>query len=252
MVTFIVDKDEVKQTFMVHKAVAAFHSSFFKAAFESKMIEGQTQTMRLEDVEGNIFGLLNSWLYTEKIDPSIFQFREHLHTLCKLWELARRCLIPKLQHAVIIRIDDITSSASESWEMCEILLPLAELWRWAQNCEIKEMQQSISTKIQDILSKDEPELDEIKDFVVYAFECSESKTLKRLAVFAIKMAVRKHLESGEYALSNLCKEIPPSAWHLVTMQLAQCSLHKTPRNARACWTYEHSGFMLEGAVAEEF
>jgi hypothetical protein len=59
MVSFDVDKDDTMQRFMVHKDVAAFHSPFFKAAFQSQMIEGQTQTMRLDDVEAETFGLLN-------------------------------------------------------------------------------------------------------------------------------------------------------------------------------------------------
>lgn len=43
MVSFIVDTEEMKQTFLVHRNVACTHSPFFKAAFESDMIEGSTQ-----------------------------------------------------------------------------------------------------------------------------------------------------------------------------------------------------------------
>ena len=32
------------------------------------MVEGQTQTIRLEDVESEVFGLLVNWLFTQKIE----------------------------------------------------------------------------------------------------------------------------------------------------------------------------------------
>lgn len=40
-----------KKTYVVHKALICQLSPFFEAAFNSKFIEGETQTMELADVD---------------------------------------------------------------------------------------------------------------------------------------------------------------------------------------------------------
>ena len=62
------DKDEKKQIFTINKAIICHYSPFFRAAFNSNFIEGETQSMRLEDVDANTFGLLQHWLYTQKVE----------------------------------------------------------------------------------------------------------------------------------------------------------------------------------------
>ncbi|PVH87826.1 hypothetical protein DL98DRAFT_581062 [Cadophora sp. DSE1049] len=109
MVTFIVGAEPDKQSFLVHKHLASAHSSFFKAAFESPMVEGTTQTMRLEDVEVETFGVLVHWMYTGEIKAGLGSFTNDkgaqdydLTKLAKVWKLAERVLMPRLQNATII------------------------------------------------------------------------------------------------------------------------------------------------------
>jgi hypothetical protein len=58
----------VPKTFVVHKKAISHYSLFFKAAFESSMTERQTQAMRLEDVDSDVFGLLINWIYTQRVE----------------------------------------------------------------------------------------------------------------------------------------------------------------------------------------
>lgn len=100
-VTFIVGKEA--QKFTVHKNLATHYSPFFEKAFNSGFVEGQTQEMVLEDVEADIFGYVVNWLYTQKIihpDDEEIQLLE----FAKLWVLAGRFLIPRLQNKAIRRI----------------------------------------------------------------------------------------------------------------------------------------------------
>jgi len=121
-VTFIVDREEIKQTFIVHKDFATANSDFFKAAFEGNFVEGQTQTMRLEDVEVHIFGLLVNWLYTRSTPYNYVIEGEFGEAGClmiwaKLWTLAGRCLIPALQnsllHRMIYYLEEISLTPAE-------------------------------------------------------------------------------------------------------------------------------------------
>ena len=84
------------------------------------MAEGNTQMMRLDDVEAETSGLLVSWMYNHKIEeqtsftfkneePDIdenFNSQDSTHSLMpliKLWKLGQRMLIPsclaKRRHA---------------------------------------------------------------------------------------------------------------------------------------------------------
>jgi BTB/POZ domain len=61
-VTIIVSKPPTEQKFVVHKELICFHSPFFHAAFNGKFTEGQTQEMRMDDVDEETFGQLVHWL----------------------------------------------------------------------------------------------------------------------------------------------------------------------------------------------
>ncbi|TVY14091.1 Kelch repeat and BTB domain-containing protein 8 [Lachnellula arida] len=101
-VTFIVGKEA--QKFTVHKNLAEHYSPFFEKAFNSGFVEGQTQEMVLDDVEAGIFGYVVNWLYTQKIihpEESKIQLEE----MAKLWVLAGRFLIPRLQNEAIRHMD---------------------------------------------------------------------------------------------------------------------------------------------------
>ena len=110
MITFVVGPEPTKKTLLVHKHLPSAYSTFFKAAFESPMVEGATQSMRLEDLDVSTFGALVHWLYTQEIEEGFgyatnskhvkvkhFDFIAH----AKLWKLAERALIPSLQNKVM-------------------------------------------------------------------------------------------------------------------------------------------------------
>lgn len=94
--TFVVGQSG--QKFMVHKSYAVAYSQFLRAAFNGKFVEGQTQTMTLEDVEIETFGLFVHWLYFQKVEMGSFV---RIQALARLWVLAGRCLISRLQNEVM-------------------------------------------------------------------------------------------------------------------------------------------------------
>jgi hypothetical protein len=96
-VTIIVS--DAKLNYVVHKQLITFYSPFFDRAFNGQFIEGENQTMTLEDVDGNTFGLFVNWLYTQKVchagsEPKKLEVME----MAMLWTLAGRFIIPKLQN----------------------------------------------------------------------------------------------------------------------------------------------------------
>lgn len=96
-VTIIVGKAPAKQEFRIHKTVTDYYSpDFFGRAFNSATIEGQTQTMTLEDVDPSLFGLIYNWLYTQKLVDEHGQ-KLKLIEYTKIWYLARRLLLTELE-----------------------------------------------------------------------------------------------------------------------------------------------------------
>jgi hypothetical protein len=102
LVTIIISSPPNQQEFKVHKNVACHYSPFFETAFKSQFIEGQTQSMTLEDVEGEVFGCMVHWFYTQKVETQrVGTHADDLPKLVKLWVLAERCIIPRLQNAAL-------------------------------------------------------------------------------------------------------------------------------------------------------
>jgi hypothetical protein len=96
-VTIIVGKAPAQQEFRIHKTVTDYYSpDFFGRAFNSAMIEGQTRSMILEDVDPFLFGLIYNWLYTQKL---VDEHGEKLKLIeyTKIWSLARRFLLTELE-----------------------------------------------------------------------------------------------------------------------------------------------------------
>jgi hypothetical protein len=67
-VKFTVGHEKTAKTFTVPRHVAEFYSPLLAAAFKSPMIEGQTQSMVLEDVDSEIFGMLVHWMYKQELE----------------------------------------------------------------------------------------------------------------------------------------------------------------------------------------
>jgi hypothetical protein len=100
IVTIITSTPPNQQEFKLPKNVVSHYSPFFETAFKSQFIEGQTQSMTLEDVEGEIFGCMVHWFYTQKVETqSVGTHADDLPKLVKLWILAERCIVPRLQNA---------------------------------------------------------------------------------------------------------------------------------------------------------
>lgn len=96
MVTIIVDKDAAVQIFTVHKCLISYYSPFFKAAFDSNLIEGQTITMTVDDISAPIFGLFVHWLYTQALEPPFTMLE-----VAALHVLADRFLVSNLPGELI-------------------------------------------------------------------------------------------------------------------------------------------------------
>jgi len=87
----------------MHKSVATKSSTFFDRAFNGNFDEGNTQSMRLEDVEIPIFSMLLHWMYFHEIED---KNEEDVMGLAKLWVLGGRFLVPEVQNAAMALILD--------------------------------------------------------------------------------------------------------------------------------------------------
>ncbi|PMD48951.1 hypothetical protein L207DRAFT_595480 [Hyaloscypha variabilis F] len=104
VVTIIIGPEESKETFMVHKELICHYSSFFSTAFNSNFTETATKTMTLPDVDLDGFGLLVHWFYTQQIDLDPKDRDSNVLPLAKLWTLAERLLITKLQNNIMDKL----------------------------------------------------------------------------------------------------------------------------------------------------
>ncbi|PVH78683.1 hypothetical protein DL98DRAFT_590032 [Cadophora sp. DSE1049] len=102
-VTFYVGIEPDPQSFILHKTLACHSSPVFEAAFKSQFVEGQTQSMNFDDVEPDTFALLVDWMYLQKVQRPDNKAISHPEYV-KIWVLAERCLIPRLQNQAIISL----------------------------------------------------------------------------------------------------------------------------------------------------
>lgn len=118
MVKLYAGNEPETEPFIVHKDWACKASPVLAAAFNSEFLEGQTQEYRLDMSarDGDVVQLLVSWIYTHKLEleplsaaevqqaPKAEQIRirsRHSSYLAKLWVLADKLLMPRLQNEVI-------------------------------------------------------------------------------------------------------------------------------------------------------
>jgi len=102
-VTFIVGTNKTK--FLIHKSFACAYSPVLKAAFNNTFVEGQTQTYKLEETTEGAFGLLSQWIYTQKLDGDLGGKEKAGPNLYRLWILAEKLLMPRLQNLAIDHIE---------------------------------------------------------------------------------------------------------------------------------------------------
>ncbi|TVY71419.1 Kelch-like protein [Lachnellula suecica] len=108
-VTFVVGEEV--QKFVIHKSLVEHFSPFFEKAFNSDLAEGQTQEMRLPDVDADVFGIVVNWLYTQAIIHTE-ERTIRIVELAKLWSLAERFQIPELQNQAIQAIDKVETQGN--------------------------------------------------------------------------------------------------------------------------------------------
>ncbi|CZR51173.1 uncharacterized protein PAC_01048 [Phialocephala subalpina] len=99
-VKFIVGGD-IAAEFMVHREVACCRCPLFNAAFNSEMIEGQTQEYYPTDITPAVFQLLVQ--YVRNNDNT----RSEDQNLVELWILADRLCLPRLQNLIVRTIFDV-------------------------------------------------------------------------------------------------------------------------------------------------
>ena len=136
LVTFLIGKDQRK--YLVHKSFACCYSPVLNAAFTGSFIEGQTQTYILEDTTPSAFERFVNWLYTQKIeayDKKDENWGIFFNNTVRLYVLAQKFLIPRLQNCVMDAIDNAefvsgrvpTSEIVYVWESTPSESPLRRL-----------------------------------------------------------------------------------------------------------------------------
>lgn len=126
MVKLYAGEDLEAEAYTVHKEWACNASPILDAAFNSDFLEGQTQTYRLEvaGIDGNVVKLLVSWIYTQTLElksdepdsgdsgdvPALRRpktLKQEFICLVKLWILADKLLMPRLQNAAMYEIETL-------------------------------------------------------------------------------------------------------------------------------------------------
>jgi len=101
-----------KTTFLVHKDFLCYYSPYFAGALrEGAFKESETQTVELDHADVEAFGLLVTWLYTQKIPITISPLpkggkdddddKPSWNALVHLWILADYLQIPMLQNSAM-------------------------------------------------------------------------------------------------------------------------------------------------------
>ncbi|KAF8852839.1 hypothetical protein BDZ45DRAFT_749134 [Acephala macrosclerotiorum] len=98
---FLCDPQEI--TFPLYRSILCHQFPFFNPAFNGLFIEGQSQSMTLEDISAEKFGLFVHWMHYQVIASQNGVECGHtclipVETLIKLWVLGERFLVLQLQN----------------------------------------------------------------------------------------------------------------------------------------------------------
>ncbi|PVH78522.1 hypothetical protein DL98DRAFT_656076 [Cadophora sp. DSE1049] len=98
----------------IHKEAIYISCTTFRAAFESEMIEGQTQIYKLLDTDIKAFSLFQQWVYSSRLNliQTAIEYNESEHlesgeieeenlALAKLWVFGDRYGIARLQNEAL-------------------------------------------------------------------------------------------------------------------------------------------------------
>jgi hypothetical protein len=88
------------KTWTLHKSFVCHNSPYFEAAFNSALVEGQTQTLVYDKTTPEAFGLFAKWIYSKTIKDDDGKSPPPTE-MVQLWVLADKILVPGLQNAAI-------------------------------------------------------------------------------------------------------------------------------------------------------
>jgi len=119
--------------FTINQDLLFHHSPTFKACFESQWEEGQSKSVRLDEVDEETFGMVQHWLYKGKLifggdsEPE----PQYLVLLSKVWNFGDKYLIAPLQNDVIdvihyILADEYLDSPKELKDFIDHAFPIFE------------------------------------------------------------------------------------------------------------------------------
>jgi hypothetical protein len=150
IVTFAIGP--AKKEFVIHKSFVCHTSTVLKAVFNSNFAEGQTQRYVLEDTTEAAFRHFSEWVYTRNIywdgkikDDPISSI------LPRVWVLAEKFLVPKLQNRVVDLIEEVRKKRGPlgrtiSWVYANTRCgsPLRRIYvhQWAWNVNSEELRRT--------------------------------------------------------------------------------------------------------------
>ncbi|CZT09875.1 uncharacterized protein RCO7_15045 [Rhynchosporium graminicola] len=108
-VTLIAGKGSDTAEFIVHKEFACHYCQVLESAFNSILIEGQTQIYRFPEISGPVIQKLVQWFYSQDIvirslEEQVYKNSE-TRALIELWVLAAKLILQPLQNLVLRKLD---------------------------------------------------------------------------------------------------------------------------------------------------
>jgi hypothetical protein len=205
-VTIIVDKEDIKESFCVHRTLICQYSPFFKAAFEGLFTGGLKQSMRMEDTDTKVFGVLVNWLYTKHLKYNgVLRFMVLDRTPGKVLGKARFSFV---QHTAVTSLKAADQGDEEN--LRELAL-LAMIWNLADRCLIPRLQNE-AMKILRIKITGPIKVIELAWLGEYFFETQKTTPLKRLIVRRLLLAagdseLLKWMECESAVTKALCMDL---------------------------------------------
>ncbi|KAF8852838.1 hypothetical protein BDZ45DRAFT_762900 [Acephala macrosclerotiorum] len=108
IVTINVGPLEAIESFVIHRHLLTHYSSYFTTAFTPPHLESKTNVISLPGICPETFGLVTHWLYTQQLDLIPQEQALNVIPLAKLWCLAAKFRIAKLQNKVMSWLHPLT------------------------------------------------------------------------------------------------------------------------------------------------
>ncbi|KUJ07483.1 uncharacterized protein LY89DRAFT_677715 [Mollisia scopiformis] len=108
VVTINVGEADDLESFVIHQHLLTHYSSYFATAFSPPHTEAETKIMTLPIICPDTFGLVTHWLYTQQLDLIPQEQASNVLPLAKLWCLAAKFRIAKLQNKVMSWLQPLT------------------------------------------------------------------------------------------------------------------------------------------------